>query len=43
MQEKIMNRTLLLIVFLFLPLVVYSQKTDFDATYSEVKTLIADE
>ena len=38
-----MNRTLLLVVFVLLPLVVYSQKTDFDATYSEVKTLIADE
>ena len=43
MQEKMMNRTLLLVVFVLLPLVVYSQKTDFDATYSEVKTLIADE
>lgn len=43
MQEKMMNRTLLLVVFVLLPLLVYSQKTDFDATYSEVKTLIADE
>ena len=43
MQEKMMNRTLLLVVFVLLPLVVYSQKTDFEATYSEVKTLIADE